>query len=918
MTKQSPTPNRKAARHQIHQGFTPANAPAWQYRKSSPLLLSAFTKLCIGYVMLGGLTLAGVMITDTTAAEWVNSLHAAKTYLMEQSSAQTVDALRLWRQLEQRFPLACDWMLQDGLDEPLWAHIPAGGQGGSQRQTAVIGDKMATLLTTINFDRWVQMTRRVLAELGDEGTTLQQQLTDAAAGKDETKLAALYLNACQARRAKRLTPLVEKKPQGIVFARHYNMGGSHYAYTEGLSDAQSERLFLPGSQLCLLRMEGLYGRVEILLNAPDGVIRDVDTSWDGKHILFSWKKSDRKDDYGLYLMEVDTHKVTTITNDLGHADYEGVFLPNGDILFNSTRCVQIVDCWWTEVSNLYTCGPDGRFLRRLGFDQVHTNYPTVTEDGRILYTRWEYNDRGQIFPQSLFQMFPDGTAQTAFYGNNSWFPTTIIHARHIPGTQKVMAVFTGHHSLQAGKLGILDPGRGRQENQGAQLVAPVRETPAERIDAYGQDGDLFMYPWPLDERHFLVSYAPRGWEDNELGRYRTVFGLYLMDIDGRRELLDIDTDKGISTGRMAILAERPRPHVRPSTVDYQKTTGIYYIQDIYEGPGLKDVARGTIRNLRVVALEYRPAGIGSNTNHGPAGGALSSTPISVFGCWDVKTVLGQAPVFEDGSAMFEVPARTPVYFQALDAKGYAVQTMRSWSTLQPGEISSCIGCHSENKQAAPLLHKASQAMRAGVQPLQPTDGPVEGFSFIKRVQPILDRRCISCHNDRTDSRFANNPLIRPTPESKSDSKQAGRRRAFSLLSTPNHDPDAQRYWSDAYLALTEPSLGAFRAPSEGLVRWVHPQSEPSIQPPYSTGAAISPLIKMLEKRHHGVSLPASELQTIALWIDLGVPYCGDYMEANAWSQEDKNKYQHFLEKRRAMEQIERNNIQALIESRNGK
>jgi len=427
-----------------------------------------------------------------------------------------------------------------------------------------------------------------------------------------------------------------------------------------------------------------------------------------------------------------------------------------------------------------------------------------------------------------------------------------------------------------------------------------------------------MYPWPLDERHFLVSYAPRGWEDNELGQYRTVFGLYLMDLDGRRELLDIDTDKGISAGRMAVLGERPRPHVRPSAVDYQKTTGIYYIQDVYEGPGLKGVARGTIRNLRVVALEYRPAGIGSNSNHGPAGGALSSTPVSVFGCWDVKTVLGQAKVHDDGSAMFEVPARTPVYFQALDAKGYAVQTMRSWSTLQPGEISSCIGCHSENKQAAPSLHKASQAMRAGAQPLKPTDGPVEGFSFIKRVQPILDRSCISCHSDRTDSRFANNPLMRMTEQSKPETKQAGKRKAFSLLSTPNHDPDAQRYWSDAYLALIGPSMNAFRAPTEGPARWIHPQSEPSIQPPYSAGAAASPLIKMLEKRHHGLSLPASELQTIALWIDLGVPYCGDYMEANAWSEEDKQKYNHYLEKRRAMEQIELNNIQAFIQSRSGK
>jgi hypothetical protein len=107
---------------------------------------------------------------------------------------------------------------------------------------------------------------------------------------------------------------------------------------------------------------------------------------------------------------------------------------------------------------------------------VHTNFPTVTEDGRVLYTRWDYNDRGQLFPQPLFQMFPDGTGQTEFYGNNSWFPTTIKHARGIPGTQKVLAIATGHHSFQAGKLHHHRSGAGPPGERGVQLIAPVRET----------------------------------------------------------------------------------------------------------------------------------------------------------------------------------------------------------------------------------------------------------------------------------------------------------------------------------------------------------------------------------------------------------------------------------------------------------
>ena len=150
----------------------------------------------------------------------------------------------------------------------------------------------------------------------------------------------------------------------------------------------------------------------------------------------------------------------------------------------------------------------------------------------MIYTRWEYSDRGQLFVQGLFQMNPDGTGQTEFYGNNSWFPTSLLHARGIPGTQKVVAIFSGHHTRQAGKLGIVDPARGRQENAGTQLIAPVRDTPAERIDAYGQDGDLFQYPYPLSESEFVVACAPLGWS-----RSPTLFKLYWIAADGRRELL---------------------------------------------------------------------------------------------------------------------------------------------------------------------------------------------------------------------------------------------------------------------------------------------------------------------------------------------------------------------------------------------
>jgi len=508
----------------------------------------------------------------------------------------------------------------------------------------------------------------------------------------------------------------------------------------------------------------------------------------------------------------------------------------------------------------------------------------------VIYTRWDYNDRAQIYPQGLFQMNADGTAQAEYYGNNSWFPTTILHARGIPGSQKIIAVLSGHHTHQRGKLAIIDNRRGRQEASGVELIAPVRKAEAVRIDALGQSGEQFQYPYPLSETEFLVTYDSQG-SGNK--RYVRPYAIYFMTIDGRRELLA--SDPKISCNQPVPLAARKRPHERPSFVDYRSKTGTYYIQDIYTGPGLKGIARGTIKRIRVVALEFRAAGIGRTSNKGPGGGALASTPVGIGNTsWDVKAVLGDASVYRDGSAMFTVPARTPVYFQALDANGHMVQTMRSWSTLQPGEMYSCVGCH-ENKNETPLRSRQTIALKAGPQSLKPFYGRHRGFSFNKEIQPILDRHCISCHTGRE-------------------------KQAFSLLADQTVDKESGRNWSDSYLAMT----GAYNVEKRGkpviyqgnqdgeLVNWINNMSVPTMLPPYYRGAAGSKLITLLRQEHQGVKLSRREMDKIACWIDLVVPYCGDYREANAWSPEEVRKYEHFLNKRKNMEQLEQKNIESLI------
>jgi len=925
-----------------------------------------------------------------------------------------------------------DWMIQDvGKDTRKCFTAAAGCDIESRTVTAVLAE-------TPN--------PKLQAELG--------ALQSAKVPGSDPRWRALYVKACEGRRAARLAGLL-KATRRIVFTKHYNMGGSHYAYTEGQSDAQSERHFKPGTALCILEMAGIYPKVTTLIEDAKGVIRDPDVSYDGKRILFSWKKSDRKDDYHLYEMDVATKKVRQLTDGLGFADYEGCYLPNGNIMFNSTRCVQIVDCWWTEVSNLYLCDKDGKYMRRVGFDQVHTNYPQVLADGRVIYTRWDYNDRGQLFPQPLFQMNIDGTAQTEYYGNNSWFPTTIGHARGIPGSDKVIAIATGHHCIQAGALIVIDVKQGRQETSGVTLVAPLvtdkKDRRYRRVDGYTGFNGHFTYPYALNEKEYVACYSATQTRRDSMNGY----GIYYVRQDAARELL-VD-DPAISCNQPVFLIPRKVPPVRPSAVDYRKRTGEYYMQDVYFGPGLKGIPRGTAKKLRVVALDFRAAGVGSNRNRGPGGGAVVSTPVAIDnGSWDVKTVLGDAEIYPDGSAFFEVPARVPLYFQIVDAKGHVIQSMRSWSTLMPGEKFSCIGCH-EAKSATSPPAGPTKAMLAGSRKLTPFYGPPRGFSFPKIIQPILNRHCTKCHNDRQGKLKGGRPALgnggkipasfshchsgdaagalsdgreprnsddhsiprftwwshkgskewvqytfkgiervtgvevywfddrprrgrcrvpkswrllyndcgkwkpvpkagpcgvardkyntvtfdpvetdalrievqldrdvssgilewkvtrktvsagKPAPIVKAAPK--GIKKAFSLLGETTVDRRAGRKWSDSYLMLTQ------RGRPNAIVNWLNVQSIPPMLPPYYAGSCKSKLMDHLRSGHNAVKLSREELDKIACWIDLCVPYCGDYFEANAWSERGMQKYTRYLDKRKRMEAVERENIKALLGSR---
>ncbi|HNX34522.1 MAG TPA: hypothetical protein PKM57_07835 [Kiritimatiellia bacterium] len=818
------------------------------------------------------------------------------------------------------------------------------------------GLDIARVFTSANdFEKERSMVEKVLGRVSPDDPGLKalwqrlDLLVKGEAPACDPRWRSLYLDACAARRTARLQELRGRATQ-FVYAKHFIFG-----CMQGLAgkyDIPDEQIrdytygFKKGGQLCLgtLLADGAV-KHEVLLEKPEGVICYPNLSWDAKTLVFSMRDNFETDSYYLYTMDLATRRVRQITfplmrdgKPLPVADCEPTFLPDGRIVFTSTRDVHISDCWYRAGGNIYSCDADGGHIRRLTFDQLMTSNPQVLEDGRVVFTRWEYNDRSALYTHPLIAMNPDGTAQTEYYGNNSMFPASIIHARGIPGSQKVIALIAGHHSIYKGKLGLIDRSKGIQAGKGIEFVNTklngdlgresadfIRPEPPDpsnpyhdfKIDIFGQFGPQYSHPYAFDEENYLCSFCPEGYLP-PFGPFNPPLGVYYMKPDGARELLAFDDWQG--TGLAVPVMVRTPPHERASVINPNENNGVYTLQDVYQGPGLAGIPRGTAKKLRVVALEYRVCRMGYGQNGGECETGLCQTPISLnSGSWDVKHVLGEVDIEADGSCNFEVPAHAPVYFQVLDAKGYTIQTMRSWSTLQNGERFSCIGCH-ENKMDAgnpdgyprkttialskpiqklkpfagkdhPLVKRlASQSWRDGVENYLGVNAPraldaaapVDGFSFVQEIQPIFDRHCVSCHN------------AEKIGESKiSLTGEAAKPESVKLIGAGQVDP--KRTYTQSYVAITTSG----NPDKNPWMTWLKPRSRAVMLPPYHTGSSKSKVMAYFESSHYGVKVSENEKRTFACWLDLLIPFCGSYTQHNTWTDAEKAEYAYFQEKRRA-------------------
>ncbi|MCX7045649.1 MAG: SUMF1/EgtB/PvdO family nonheme iron enzyme [Candidatus Sumerlaeota bacterium] len=574
---------------------------------------------------------------------------------------------------------------------------------------------------------------------------------------------------------------------------------------------------------------------------PDGgrFVGDVDLHFDGDRMLFS--SLDARSRWQVFEIKLDGSGLRQVTpGDQPDVDaYDACYLPNGKILFSSTAQFTGVPCVFggSHVSMIYSMDADGKGIRQLCFEQDHDWCPVPLNNGRVLYARWEYADTPHSQTRFLFHMNPDGTEQMEYYGSNSYWPNSIFYARAIPGhPTKVVAVISGHHGVpRMGELVIFDPAQGRNEANGAVQRIPgfgQKVEPIIKDQLVNASWPKFLHPYPLSEKYFLVACQPTA---------QSLWGIYLVDVFDN--MLMLREEPKYALLEPIPVRPTPKPPVIPDKVDLSRKDALIYVQDIYAGPGLKGVPRGSVKKLRVFTYHFAYQGMG---------GLIGV--LGMDGPWDIKRIMGTVPVEEDGSCYFRVPANTPVAVQPLDAEGKAMQLMRSWMTAMPGETLSCAGCH-ERQNSAPSGRRP-QALASAPAEITPWLWPTRGFSYPREVQPVLDKYCISCHNG----------------ESRPDGKTIPSLRGDKMITD---------------FASTMPGTGGKRggkfsvsyAELHRYVRRPGIESDYHLLTPLEFHADTTELVRMLRKGHHGVQLDAEAWNRLITWIDLNTEYHGTWTDA---------------------------------------
>jgi hypothetical protein len=497
-----------------------------------------------------------------------------------------------------------------------------------------------------------------------------------------------------------------KDVENIVFAvRGIGSDGHWYAnFGYWVSDANKMQYGPAGGRLCLLNLRSRL--TTVLLDDPQGGVRDPQVHYSGSKIIFSYRKGGTKN-YHLYEINTDGSNLRQLT-DGDYDELEPIYLPDGDILFCSSRCRRWVNCWFTQVATMYRCDRDGKNIIPLSFNIEQDNTPWMLPDGRVLFMRWEYVDRSRVQYHHLWTMNPDGSNQMVYFGNMH-AGTVYLDAKPIPDSDKVVVSFSPGHGKKehAGSIGVISPKAGPDDQRFARRITKEED---------------WRDPWAFSTNCFIAVREKKLWIIDGSGKAEPFYAL-----PESLQHLDLHEPRPVQA--------YPREPVIASKTDAGEVTGRLALMDVTQGRNMEGVKPGDVKKLLVLETLPKPVNFSGTME-----------PISLDGTFTLPRILGTVPVEPDGSAYFEVPAGRALFFVALDDADLSVKRMQSFVSLMPGELTSCSGCHESRTETARYKREATALKRPPSRITPIIDAPVV-FDFPRDIQPILNTYCVRCHDN---------------------------------------------------------------------------------------------------------------------------------------------------------------------------
>jgi len=583
----------------------------------------------------------------------------------------------------------------------------------------------------------------------------------------------------------------------------------------------------------------------VIYEDPAATIFDMTLSYDARTIFFSARSDGAQGGWHIYEIGIDGKNLRQITHGES-SNISPVLLPNGQIMFVSTRSGSFAQCQPVHSGHLFVMNRDGTNVRKVSANIDSDHSPQVLNDGRVLFSRWDYGIEKNVFSrQALWAMNPDGTGLELFFGNTIEDPCSFWTGVAIPRRPEVVCVFGPHHGAQAGSVGLVWNRLGPETPRGEGFRWVTRELPSHGDISFSHG---YSRPFPVHECLFVVSYGGDGQMQNRL---------YLLDDRGNKKCIYEDAQLGCWNPLLVRPREVP-PVVVPRCENPQFVyrdveqsnrgpddgpTATLAVQDVYQGVS-SHIRRGEVGYIQVMEQVQK-----SRPRH-PVTAWSTVAPIIGRGTQHVRRLVGVVPVEPDGSAHFVVPALRSISLNLLDGDGKVLMAMGSDMHVMPEEKRSCIGCHETRHSdglppsgravapPSPAWQASLAARRPPSIPQRPDWGTYGIIDFSKVIQPVLDKHCVKCHSG-------------PTPDA-----------ALDLSG------DKTRFFNMAYDNLIE----------RLLVDWFSPFAQSVDEnTPKMHGALISRLREYIDTdKHYGAKLSLEERQRIYAWIDANVPYYGSY------------------------------------------